>query len=95
MVITETHLKAMDEGRVARTAQVERILNQFQDKFDNIPVIMAGDFNDFPDTDPLLKFRESHVDLYSLKSIQTQNDISSMDRSKFEFPDYTLICDVR
>ena len=32
-VLGETHLKAMDEGRAARTAQVEKILDRFGDKF--------------------------------------------------------------
>lgn len=86
----------MDEGRVARTAQVNKIMNEFKEKFDDVPVFLAGDMNDHPWTDPVQKFRESCVDLYSLKSIQaTGKNISQMDRSKFEFPDYTLICDLR
>ena len=59
----------MDEGRAARTAQVEKILDRFGDKFKDIPFIQAGDFNDFPWATPLLKMRESFVDMYSLKSL--------------------------
>ena len=94
-VLGETHLKAMDEGRAARTAQVGKILDRIGEKFKDVPYIQAGDFNDFPWTAPLLKMRESFVDMYSLKSIQTENDISLMNRHDFEFPDYTLICDTR
>ena len=86
----------MDEGRVARTAQVGKIVNNFKDKFDDIPVFFAGDFNDFPWTDPVMKMREGCIDLYSLKNHQAEREnLPNMDRDKFEFPDYTLICDLR
>ena len=39
--------------------------------------------------------RESFIDLYSLKEIQDKNDFSQVDRQDHEFPDYTLICDIR
>lgn len=71
-------------------------MDSFKDKFDDIPVFLAGDLNDFPWADPVQKMRESCVDLYSLKSVQASGqDISKMDRQNFDFPDYTLICDIR
>lgn len=85
----------MDEHRVARTAQVTKIVNSFKDKFNDVPVIVAGDLNDKPWTEPIQKMQESYIDLYSLKNIQHMEDISTVKSKDHEFPDFTLICDIR
>lgn len=42
-----------------------------------------------------MKMRESFIDMYSLKNLQCEKDLSIFNRDDFEFPDYTLICDTR
>ena len=60
----------MDDYRHARTAQVKKITNFFQEKFSGLPMFLAGDFNDFPFTDPLIEFEKLFVDLYTVKAYQ-------------------------
>jgi len=59
----------MDDFRFARVAQAAKITEYFKQNFKGIPMILAGDFNDFPLTDPLNKFDADFVDLYSLKTM--------------------------
>ena len=55
-IFAETHLKAMDNYRKTRAAQANKVTQFFQENFVGIPLLLAGDFNDFPHTDPLNTF---------------------------------------
>ena len=67
-VFAETHLKAMDDYRDARTAQAKKINAFFSKNFPGLPLILAGDFNDFSFSEPLLEFEKLFVDLYTIKA---------------------------
>lgn len=63
------------------------------DKYKHIPVVLAGDFNDFPYTAPLDNIEKSFIDFYSLKAIAEKDEqLKKVDRV---YPDFTLICDTR
>lgn len=85
MIFAETHLKAMatPECTKIRVREVTRLFQDFAANLleQNIPVIVAGDFNDEPLSDPIkLMVKNKFTDLHVL--------------SKNDYPEYTLICDV-
>lgn len=78
----------MPEFTKIRTKEVSRIINDFARNFVDscIPVIVAGDFNDEPNSDPIKLMEKQFTDLHVISSIEKFK--------KDEYPKYTLICDV-
>ena len=58
----------------------------------NIPVFLAGDFNDFPWSRPVRFLENTFVDLFTIGSNQHKYP-ANHPSVKATYPDYTLICD--
>ena len=74
VIFAEAHLKAKKGNEAERMGQVQRLLdfkNQTQRFFANdFPIIIAGDFNDVPESDTIrTQMEKEFVDFYSMKDI--------------------------
>ena len=58
-VFAETHLKAKEECRSTRVKQISVLLDFYAPFFTNIPVFIAGDFNEDPDEEPIADLMNS------------------------------------
>ena len=70
-VFGETHLKAKASYMEDRVKQTLKIIQFFSENFQNIPVIIGGDFNEEPQNKPIADIMEStFIDLHTLSKIQ-------------------------
>ena len=56
----------MPDFRYLRVDQTEKINKFFKDNFNDIPVILAGDFNDVVESDPINKIETLFIDAYTI-----------------------------
>ena len=63
----ETHLKAYEHNTPIRIEQTKMIKSIFENQYQNIPVFIAGDFNEVPQKEPIADIMLSGFkDLYSI-----------------------------
>lgn len=61
-----------------RVQQCQQLCEYFKSNYQNIPVIISGDFNEEPQNQPIKEVMESEfIDLYSQMKIQAQTYNSS------------------
>ena len=66
IIFSQTHLKAGRGFNELRVKQTEAILNFFTENYSDLPVLVAGDFNDSPKTEPIKVMNIQFVDLFNL-----------------------------
>lgn len=86
-VFGETHMKAKPKNMALRVKSTNVIKDYFADKYRNIPVFIAGDYNEEPQNEPISKImKENFVDLYTIK--QKQEDVDQFTNGP-EHPEFT------
>ena len=78
IIFAETHLKAKKGEEEERSKQVQKLVQfkkQSQEYFPDNPVIIAGDFNDVPESDSIKNVMENDfIDFWSMKDIKFENE---------------------
>ena len=98
LVFATTHLKAMPEYERMRKKEVNAITQAFESSYNNlsVPVILVGDFNDVPLSEPINMMEKSFVDLHVLKIEKIKQKYGYAEKFKDrrnDYPKYTIICD--
>lgn len=87
VIFAEAHLKAKkgnEEDRMKQVAKLVEFKRQTQKYFPDTPIIIAGDFNDVPESDSIQGImEEDFIDFYSLKNLDYVNDSSQEYGSKY------------
>ena len=66
-VFAETHLKAKQKNMYSRLKQTNMIKDYFDYNYQDLPVFVAGDFNEEPQNEPIRDVMDvAFKDLYSL-----------------------------
>ena len=70
-IFAETHLKAKPEFMNDRIRQTLKIIQFFNENYQDLPVILSGDFNEEPQNKPISDIMESNfIDFYTMVRIQ-------------------------
>ena len=73
VIFAEAHLKAKKGNEEERVNQISKLIDfkrQTQQFFDDkYPIIIAGDFNDVPESESIQNLEEEFIDFYSLKDL--------------------------
>ena len=76
-VFGECHLKAKPANMGQRVVQCQQMVDYFQSNFQDVPVFIAGDFNEEPQNDPIAKVMASgFVDLHAVLA-QTLSEVQA------------------
>jgi beta-glucosidase len=78
-----THLHWTDQGGAIRTGQIADLMQYIADTSENIPSLVAGDFNSTADSPELAALREGFVDTYGNRHPQADAASSSTLNPKY------------
>lgn len=85
-MFAETHLKAQSQYEGIRERDVQTLIKQFALGYleKNVPVIVAGDFNDVPHSKPVNLMEQYFIDLYQTRSSETFRGLNALNEAAAE-----------
>lgn len=84
--IYASHLHWTDEGGAIRSRQVDDLMQYIDETSENIPSLVAGDFNATADSPELAGLRERFVDIYGIRHPEADTVSSSTLNLKYFAP---------